>query len=155
MVEKILVNQTLKNMFIPQWLIDWFVETIQRWKMKRPKYFVYLSRIGDIAVMLTGLPYLFVQIEDHFGVTMPEFLTVLSSKLAFGIGLGISFASRLTVKSTVVAQTKEGDAVTVMDKTNLPLTEKSEAKEIANTEPPPKVMPQIPSPEDKSQAGDF
>lgn len=131
-------------MIIPQWLIDWVIETIQRWRMKRPKYFIYLSRIGDIAVMLTGLPYLLVQVEDIFKVTLPPILTLLSSKLAFGIGIGVSIASRLTVKSTVVAQTSQGDAVTVMDKTNMPLTEKSEAKDIALIQPPPEVMPEIP-----------
>lgn len=135
-------------MIIPQWIIDWVVETIQRWKMKRPKYFVYLSRIGDIAIMLTGLPYVLVQIEDIFKITLPAFLTVLSNKLAFGIGIGVSLASRLAVKSTVVAQTAEGDAVTVMDKTNMPLTEKSEAKDIALTKPPPEVIPEIPEAKD-------
>lgn len=135
-------------MFIPQWLIDWVVETIQRWKMKRPKYFVYLSRIGDILTMITGLPYLLVQAEDMFDFTAPDFLTLLSNKFAFGAGFAISLVSRLTVKATVVAQTSQGDAVTVMDKTNLPLTEKSEAKEMAATEPPPEVIPEIPEAKD-------
>lgn len=139
-------------MIIPQWLIDWVIETIQRFRMKQPKYFLYLSRFGDIATMLSGLPYVLVQIESRFGVHFPDFLTVLSNKLALGIGLGFSIASRLTVKSTVVAQTTEGSAVTVMDKTNMPFTEKSEAKDIEKAVPPPPVVSEVPEPEPGQQS---
>lgn len=140
-------------MIVPQWLIDWVIETIQRLRMKRPKYFLYLSRFGDIATMLTGLPYILVQIENTFAVSFPYFLTAFSNKLALGIGLGFSLASRLTVKSTVVAQTTEGSAITVMDKTNMPFTEKSEAKDIKEAAPPPPVVDEVPEP-DQSVKGD-
>lgn len=140
-------------MYVPQWLQDFIKETFQRWKMKRPKYFVYLSRFWDVIMMLTGLPYLLVQsglilAAFDIKVTWPGFVLWLSNKLIAGIAVGFSVGSRLTVRSTVVAQTTEGNAVTVMDKTNMPFTEKSEAKEIAETKPPPPVVTEVPEPQE-------
>lgn len=135
---------------IPQWLLDWLAESWQRLKMKRPKFFRNLGRAGDIVIMLTGLPYLLVQAEDMFGFTAPAFLTVLSNKLAFGIGIGVKLASHLTVKSTHVAQTVEGQAVSVLDTSKLPFTEKSEAKEVRESVPPLPVDPTVPEPSELS-----
>lgn len=136
---------------VPQWLIDWLVESWQRLRMKRPKFFRNLGRMGDIAIMLTGLPYLLVQVEDLFGITMPAALTALSNKLVFGIGLGVKLASHLTVKSTHVAQTIEGQAVSVLDTSKLPFTEKSEAKEVKDSVPPLPVDPTVPEPHELSK----
>lgn len=140
-------------MYVPQWLQDFVKETIQRWKSKCPKYFLYLHRFWDVIMMLTGIPYLLVQAgfilaAFDIQITWPDFVLWLSNKLIAGIAVGFSIGSRLTVRPTVVAQTSEGSAVTIMDKTNMPFTEKSDVKEMADTVPPPEVIPEIPEAKD-------
>lgn len=134
---------------VPQWLKDWLKESFQRLKMKRPKYFLYLSRFGDIMVMLAGLPYMLKQFESicyelGWAFVFPDFITALSNKLAFGIGLGFSIAARLTVKATPVAQTEGGQAVTMLDKGNMPFTTKSEQLDVEQTKPPPPIIEGLP-----------
>lgn len=131
---------------IPQGLIDWIVELIQRFGMKSPKFFQKLGLISNILMLLSGIPYAIHQAELIFHFTSPEWLIFFSNKLVIGIGIGLKIASKLTIKTTPVAQTEEGEAVTVLDKTKLPFTTKTEAKEVEQTVPPPPVIPEVKSP---------
>lgn len=138
---------------LPQWLKDWLKESWQRFKMESPKFFTILNRLASLIILIPGLPYTLRQIENilfEFGVvyTFPDILTVLSNKLAIGIGLGLKLGSWLTVKTTPVAQTEAGQAITVLEKSKMPFTTKSEAKEVEEIFPPPPVVPEVPEPEE-------
>lgn len=129
---------------LPQWMKDWFIEAIQRTKMKRPKFFRNVGRIGDVLVLLTGLPYLIEQTELLFHFTAPGIVEVLSNKLVSGIGVGLKIASWLTVHTQPVAQTEEGKGLKVVDEQKMPYTAKADAKEMESTKPPPPVAPEVP-----------
>lgn len=137
---------------IPQWLKDWFIESYHRLRMKRPRFFTILDRIASLVVLIPGIPYFLRQVEQillndfHIHYTFPEILTVLSNKFAMGIGLGLKLGSWLTVKQQPVAQTESGEAITVLEKSKMPFTVKSEAKDIASAVPPPPVVPEVPDP---------
>lgn len=141
---------------LPQWLKDWFKESWQRFKMKRPRFFIILSRIASLVILIPGIPYGLRQAEHillQFGIhyTFPEILTVLSNKFALGLGVGMKVASWLTVKTTPVGQTTEGQAITVLDKDKMPFTTKSEAKDVEESKPPLEVIPEVPEPEEKKE----
>lgn len=130
--------------FVPQGIIDWIVEAIQRLGMKSPAFHKRVGMISNILMLLSGLPYLIEQTEQMFNWTAPEFLNVLSNKFSFGIGVGLKIAAKLAVKSSIVAQTEEGKAVMVTDEKKLPFTTKSEAKEVEALVPPPIVVTDVP-----------
>lgn len=142
---------------LPQWLKDWLKESWNRFKMKQPKFFTILSRIASLVILIPGIPYTLRQIENGLlefaGITynFPDFLTVLSNKLAIGIGVGLKIGSWLTVKTTPVGQTAEGQAITVLNKEKMPFTTKSEAKDVEETKPPLEVLPEVPEPEEKKE----
>lgn len=132
---------------IPEWLMDWVKEGINRLRMKRPKFFRNLSRVGDVAIMLTGLPWGLHQAELTWHFTVPDALTALSSKMVTGIGIGLKIASMLTVKTIPIAQTVSGEPITVVDKYKMPFTAKTEAKEIEKIDPPPPIVQGVSEPQ--------
>lgn len=138
---------------LPQWLKDWLKEAWHRFKMERPLFFKVMDRIVSLLVLIPGLPYVLRQIEQillEFGVeySFPAFLTILSNKFAVGLGIGAKIGTWFAVKSTPVAQTEEGQAVTVLDKEKMPFTTKSEARDVALAEPPLKVAEEVPEPQE-------
>lgn len=130
--------------FPSQGIIDWIVEAIQRLGMKSPAFLKKVGMISNVLMLLSGLPYLIEQTEEMFNWTAPEFLTVLSNKLSFGIGIGLKIAASLAVKTPIVAQTEEGKAITVSNENKLPFTTKADAKEVAETVPQPPVVTEVP-----------
>lgn len=119
------------NMFI-----SFIQETIQRLFQKSPKFFKLWQIVYGGLILLTGVPYTLTQ----FGVSLPEPINTMSNKAVAFFAAGAWLMSRLTVKSTPVAQTEEGKAITLLDSKKLPFTTKTEAKEIEETIPQPPII---------------
>lgn len=124
--------------------LNFLREALERVFKKSPKFFKWWQIISGIFATLTGVPW----VLEQFNVNLPPPFDVMANKAIAFFSAGALFMAQFPVKPTVVAQTSEGNAVTVMDKTNMPFTEKSEAKDIAATKPPPEVIAEIPEPEE-------
>lgn len=126
---------------------DFISETLQRLFQKSPKFFKWWQIVSGIFTIGAGIPYLLVQCNVH----LPEPFATMSNKAITFFAAGAWFMSKLTVKSPPIAQTENGEAITVLDKTKLPFTTKSEAKEIEQTVPPPPVISEVEKPDDKEE----
>lgn len=124
---------------------DFISETLQRLFQKSPRFFKWWQIISGSFAVLSGIPYLLVQ----FNVNLPEPFATMSNKAITFFAAGAWFMSKLTIKSPPVGQTKSGEAVTVLDKSKLPFTTKSEAKDVEQTVPPPPVITNVEKPKDK------
>lgn len=127
-------------------LMNFIREGLERMFQKSPKFFTWWQRISGAFTLLSGIPW----VLEQFKVTLPPPFDIMANKAIAFFAAGAWFMAQFPVKSTVVAQTNEGQAVTVLDKTNLPFTEKSEAKDVAETKPPPDVV-DVKEPEDISK----
>lgn len=68
-------------------------ELIARWKAKSPKLFFYIQVVAAICFFVSGLPQLLIDL----GITLPESLQVLASKI-IGVASTVAFIiSKLTV----------------------------------------------------------
>lgn len=110
-------------------------ETLERAFQKSPKFFKWWQIISGAFAMLTGIPWLLTQ----FNINLPEPLNTMANKAIAFFSAGALFMAQFPVKATTVAQTDQGKAVTVLDTQKLPFTEKSEAKDVKETVPPPPI----------------
>jgi hypothetical protein len=118
-------------------------EALQRMFQKSPTFFKWWQRISGLFTILTGVPW----ILEQFNVTLPPPFDIMANKAVAFFSAGALFMAQFPVKPTIVAQTDEGKAVNVLNTTKLPFTEKSEAKDVKETVPPPPVA-DVPEPED-------
>ncbi len=79
-------------------------ELFQRLFKKSPRFFNIISALSSIAIVLTGLPGIF----EEVGITLPDSLTILQSKV-------VAWAA---VVGLIIAK------LTVVNSANLPLSDK-------------------------------
>lgn len=126
-------------------ILNFLKETLQRVFEKSPTFFKWWQRIFGTLTLLSGIPYAL----DQFNINLPEPIATFANKAIMAFSAGAWFMAQFPVKTVPVAQTTEGEAVTVLDKSKMPFTVKSEAKDVQQSEPPPPVVPEIESPTDK------
>lgn len=120
---------------LPKFLKDWIQETLNRWFIKKPKYFTYWQWATGVTTAICGIPYILVQ----FNVTLPEPFASLSNKVVTWAAGAAFMMAQLTVSTPTVAQTEAGSAVKVTDKEKMPFTTKVEDKKVDDAVPPPPV----------------
>lgn len=123
--------------------LNFLREALERVFQKSPKFFKWWQIISGIFTVLTGIPWAL----EQFNITLPPPFDAMANKAIAFFSAGALFMAQFPVKATAVAQTQEGKAVTVLDTNKLPFTEKSEAKDVKETVPPPPVA-DVPEPED-------
>lgn len=123
-------------------IIDFITEAINRLRTKSPKFFFVFQLIGAILILLGYVPWML----NRWTPLTPSayFINFCTdvSKYASGFLLAALFA----VKTPVVAQTEEGDAVKVTDDKKMPFTAKAETKVIESTVPPPPIAHDVDKP---------
>lgn len=121
-------------------LLNWLQETLNRLFIKQPKYFKYWTWLSYLLMAICGIPY----VLSSLNIELSEPFATLSSKFISGIGVALFWMSKLVVKTPVVGQTTEGQAVQVTSEKDMPFSAKSEAKEVDQTKPPVEVLPSVP-----------
>lgn len=129
---------------IPSMLTRWLQENLKRWFQKSPAFFKWWNRISTFFLIVSGLPWLMVQLEDMFGYVTPDVIKAFSSKFVTGCALGAKMMAGLTVDSPVVAQTEEGKPVLVSEDEKLPFTAEKERQRIEKAEADIPVIPDLP-----------
>jgi len=123
--------------------LNFLRETLERVFQKSPKFFKWWQIISGVFTFFTGVPW----ILEQFNINLPPPFDVMANKAIAFFSAGALFMAQFPVKATTVAQTEEGKAVTVLNTTNLPFTQKSEAKDVKETQPPPPIA-NVPEPEE-------
>lgn len=124
---------------LPQKVLDWLTETLNRFFHNQPQYFKYWTWLGYALTLISGLPYLIVQ----FHIKLPEPFATMSNKFISGVAIALVVMSKLTIKNPTVGQTKQGEAVKVTSEKTLPFTAKAEKQVVEDTEPQPPVIKEI------------
>lgn len=101
-------------------------ELVSRLGAKNPAFFNVMAWVGAIAAFITGIPLLLDSIP---GLELPDSFEVIENKIVTIAGAVVFIMSNLTVQRPV-AKHDSGETVTVVDgdRTNLPFTDKKEAK---------------------------
>lgn len=133
-----------QNMFL-----DWVREAWNRLSQKSPKFFKVWQILWGGLLFLSGIPYTLAQ----FNITLPPPIDFLSSKFVAAMSFGAWLMSQFAIKTTPVAQTTEGSAVTILDKDKLPYTSKTESKEVQEQVPQPPVVSNLDDPNENIAGG--
>jgi hypothetical protein len=123
-------------------ILDFLKEIIGRIRTKSPKFFFIIM---CVSVALTGASFLPDLLEKGFRVDISDYWVDTCKRIGIFFS-GLFSGSILTVQSKTVSQTKEGQAITVIDEKKMPFTSKVQEKKIEETIPPPPVtdVPEAP-----------
>lgn len=99
-------------------MIDFLQELVARLKAKNSKFFKVLQWIALVAALATGLP----DLMDFFGITLPESLTVLQSKIVAIASTVVFVLAQLDVDPAVIKTEAQAKVVDTQDKL-LPFSE--------------------------------
>ena len=111
-------------------MITFLQELFMRLSAKSPKFFKVIQFVSGLSAAVTGLPGLLQELN----VNLPDWAEVLQNKSVAWASATSLFISMLTVKSTPVSKTEEGEILKKTDEKKLPFTANSEQKEAAKKE---------------------
>ena len=99
-------------------IIQFLVELIQRWRSKSPTFFKVIQWIAIGVTLFSGLP----ELLDQLNVTLPEWATILQSKVAGIVGFVSFLLAALPVEENppVVEEATPAEAKKTV---SLPFTE--------------------------------
>lgn len=132
---------------LPQNILNWIQETLNRLFIKQPKYFKYWSWLSGAVVVVCGIPYVLVQFNIH----LPEPFATLSNKAATAAATVAFVMSMLAVKAPTVGQTEEGSEIKVTNDKKMPFTANAEKKEVEKAVPPVQTIPNVPEGDEVKQ----
>jgi hypothetical protein len=129
---------------------DFFTELFNRLFQKTPKFFKWWIRIGAIAVFISGVPDILIELD----ITLPPIIKAFADKVVWVSGIVVMLMAKLPVQRPPVAQTESGKPVVVTDEKTLPFTTKDEEKVMGEAIPPPPVAEDVPDDGGASDGGE-
>lgn len=115
---------------------SFLIEFLYRLRTKSPKFFYVLSWIMAVLLVIAKIPY---ALKHWLNIEVASNFVEMGNDIAWIAG-GFFAATVLPVKSPPVAQTKDGQPITVTDEKKMPFTAKSEEKQVEESVPPPPVV---------------
>lgn len=110
-------------------IINFLVEWAKRYGQESPDFFKWLTRIGVVLSLITGVP----QLLEWLNVTLPVEWEPVVQKVIFFCGLVMSLISMATVKNGAeVVKNPVTDQKTVVVNSALPFTAQREEKKAEN-----------------------
>lgn len=125
-------------------MIKWLQEHFHRLYIPSSPFFKIYNIVSNAMLILFGLPYLATWLGDVFNYAIPEPFATMSNKFLTGLGAGLKWLAILTVSNPVVGQTKSGKPIEVPDGEKMPYSTEAAKKQVDESVPEPKVIPQVP-----------